>query len=59
MRLYNPFGVVLFKPAYKDKGTNKKKNGKKQMLNLKKIVLKWSILVKKNSLLDFVFENNF
>lgn len=29
------------------------------MLNLKKIVLKWSILVKKNSLLDFVFENNF
>gem|GEM_PF-3819852 len=29
------------------------------MLNFKKIVPKWSILVKKNSLLDFVFENNF
>ena len=29
------------------------------MLNLKKIVPKWSILVKKNSLLDFVFENYF
>lgn len=47
MRLYNPFGVVLFKPAYNHKGTNKSLDGKKQMLNFKKIVPKWSILVKK------------